>query len=64
MRKNLQFKEILLVGSLLFGLFLGAGNLIFPLEIGYGSGGDILPVSIGFILSAVGLPILGVYRHP
>ncbi|WP_311516427.1 branched-chain amino acid transport system II carrier protein [uncultured Anaerococcus sp.] len=60
MRKNLQFKEILLVGSLLFGLFFGAGNLIFPLELGYGSGGNILPVSIGFILSAVGLPILGV----
>lgn len=63
MRKNLQFKEILLVGSLLFGLFWG-WKFNFPLELGYGSGGNVLPVSIGFILSAVGLPILGLYQHP
>lgn len=60
MKKNLTLSEKLLVGSLLFGLFFGAGNLIFPLELGQRSGSNITPVTIGFLLSAVSLPILAV----
>lgn len=60
MKKNLTLSEKILVGSLLFGLFFGAGNLIFPLELGQRSGSNITPVTIGFLLSAVSLPILAV----
>ena len=60
MKKTLSFKENLLVGSLLFGLFFGAGNLIFPVEIGQGAGSNIYPVILGFLISGVGLPVLGV----
>lgn len=60
MRKKLNLSENLLIGSLLFGLFFGAGNLIFPLELGQRSGANITLVTIGFILSAVSLPILAV----
>lgn len=60
MKKKLSFKEVLLVGSLLFGLYFGAGNLIFPLELGQRSGVNLIPVTIGFLLSGVGLPILGI----
>ena len=60
MRKKLNFKEVLLVGSLLFGLFFGAGNLIFPLELGQRAGVNLTPVTIGFLISAIGLPILGI----
>ena len=60
MRKKLNSKEIILIGSLLFGLFFGAGNLIFPLELGQNSGSNLTPVTLGFLLSGVGLPILGV----
>lgn len=60
MKKKLSFKEVLLVGSLLFGLYFGAGNLIFPLELGQKSGVNLTPVTIGFLLSGVGLPILGI----
>lgn len=60
MKKTLNFKQILLIGSLLFGLFFGAGNLIFPLKMGQDAGYNIGPVTLGFLLSGVGLPILGV----
>lgn len=60
MKKKLTFHENVLVGSLLFGLFLGAGNLIFPVELGQGSGGNVWAVTLGFLISGVGLPVLGV----
>ena len=33
MEKKLQFKDYMYVGSMLFGLFFGAGNLIFPVHM-------------------------------
>lgn len=60
MKKKLDFKEILLIGSLLFGLYFGAGNLIFPLELGQKSGYNLTPVTIGFLISGVGLPVIGI----
>ena len=34
MKKNLTFKETIFVASMLFGMFFGAGNLIFPVSMG------------------------------
>lgn len=60
MKKKLSFNQTLLVGSLLFGLYFGAGNLIFPIELGQNSGNNLYKVVLGFIISGVGLPLLGV----
>lgn len=60
MNKKLDFKSNLLIGSLLFGLFFGAGNLIFPVQMGQLAGANTLPATIGFLLTGVGLPVLGV----
>lgn len=60
MKKKLNFSQTLLVGSLLFGLYFGAGNLIFPIELGQNSGYNLYKVVLGFIISGVGLPLLGV----
>ena len=60
MKKKLNFNQTLLVGSLLFGLYFGAGNLIFPIELGQNSGFNLYKVVLGFIISGVGLPLLGV----
>lgn len=60
MKEKLNFKSTLLVGSLLFGLFFGAGNLIFPVQLGQLAGANTLPATIGFLITGVGLPILGV----
>src|SRR5699024_57249 len=60
MNEKLDFKSNLLVGSLLFGLFFGAGNLIFPVQMGQLAGANTLPATIGFLITGVGLPVLGV----
>lgn len=50
----------LLVGLMTFGLFFGAGNLIFPVELGRLAGGATATTCAGFLLTAVGIPVLGV----
>lgn len=60
MDKKLDKKSSLLIGSLLFGLFFGAGNLIFPVQMGQLAGANTLPATVGFLITGVGLPILGV----
>ncbi len=45
---------------MLFGMFFGAGNLIFPVFLGQASGKNVIPALIGFLISGVGLPLLGV----
>ena len=34
MEKKISFKQYLVLASMLFGLFFGAGNLIFPIHMG------------------------------
>ena len=60
MKEQLGFKSNLLLGSLLFGLFFGAGNLIFPVHMGQSAGNNTLLATIGFLATGVGLPLLGV----
>ena len=60
MKKNLRFTEILAVGSMLFGLFFGAGNLIFPAFMGQNAGRNIWAACIGFLVTGVGIPLLSV----
>ena len=47
MRERLDFKSNILIGALLFGLF-GAGNLIFPVQMGQLAGNNTLEATIGF----------------
>lgn len=56
----LSKKEIVLISLMLFSMFFGAGNLIFPPFLGQSAGDQVGLSLAGFILSAVGLPILGV----
>lgn len=60
MKEKLRFQENLLIGSLLFGLFFGAGNLIFPVHMGQQAGRATLIATIGFLITGVGLPMLGI----
>ena len=60
MKKHLTFKQKILVAGTLFGMFFGAGNLIFPVHLGQLAGRNVLPAMIGFIITAVGIPIMGV----
>ncbi len=58
--KNLSRKEIIILASTLFGMFFGAGNLIFPVHLGQLAGRNVVLAIIGFVVTAVSIPILGV----
>ena len=45
---------------MLFGMFFGAGNLIFSASMGQLAGRSIWQASAGFLITGVGLPLLGV----
>ena len=56
-------KEVWIAGFALFSLFFGAGNLILPPNLGANSGLDWWIVAIGFVLTAVTIPILAIFAH-
>lgn len=60
MDHKLTFKEYVFLSSMLFGLFFGAGNLIFPALMGQQAGAASWPAIVGFCLTGVGLPLLGI----
>ena len=51
---------ILPTGLMLFALFFGAGNLIFPPLLGAASGRSFIPVMAGFIATGVLMPLITV----
>lgn len=57
---SLRGKETLTIGLMLFALFFGAGNLIFPPFLGQEAGANFWPAMLGFVVTGVGLPILTV----
>ena len=58
--QKLSIQNLLLVGFTLFSMFFGAGNLIFPPDLAARAGAQVIPAMAGFLISAVGLPVLGV----
>ena len=58
--QTLRRRDQLLVGFTLFSMFFGAGNLIFPPQLGAQAGMDTWFAMAGLAVSAVFLPILGV----
>ena len=57
---KLSKSNMLLVSFMLFSLFFGAGNLIFPPFLGQNAANATIPAVLGFLLTAVILPVLGV----
>lgn len=57
---NKKTQDILVVGFALFAMFFGAGNLIFPPTLGQQAGADVLSSITGFLLTGVGLPLIGI----
>ena len=48
------------IGLMLFALFFGAGNLIFPASMGQNAGVNVWYALIGFCITGVGMPLLSV----
>ncbi|MET2899175.1 branched-chain amino acid transport system II carrier protein [Vibrio rotiferianus] len=58
MKQTLKLTDIIAVGFMLFAFFLGAGNIIFPPLAGQLAGDHLMPAMFGFLLTAVGLPLI------
>lgn len=59
-KPRLRGRDLGFVGIMLFGMFFGAGNLIFPIFMGQQAGLHVGMAVLGFLLTGVGLPLLGV----
>lgn len=59
-RKYLTKKETMDVAIMLFGMFFGAGNLIFPVFLGQEAGKNTLTSILGFLVTGVGIPLLAI----
>ena len=46
------------IGLMLFALFFGAGNLIFPVSMGQAAGENVWWAVLGFCLTGVGMPLI------
>lgn len=58
--KTLTTRETITIGLMLFALFFGAGNMIFPPALGQAAGDQVWIAMFGFLVTGVGLPLLGV----
>lgn len=57
---KLSVQKRILIGLTLFSMFFGAGNLIFPPFLGSLAGTSTWTAMIGFAITAIGFPVLGV----
>nr|WP_309101550.1 branched-chain amino acid transport system II carrier protein [Fredinandcohnia onubensis] len=53
--------DTLFIGFMLFSMFFGAGNLIFPPFLGAGAGTNFWTGMLGFIVTGVGLPVVVIF---
>jgi len=60
MQNKLPFSRYFIIGVMLFALFFGAGNLIFPAGLGQVAGTNIWMAIGGFLITGIGLPFLGI----
>ena len=58
MTHQLKSRDIIALGFMTFALFVGAGNIIFPPMVGLQAGEHVWTAAFGFLITAVGLPVL------
>lgn len=58
--RHLSKSDIISIGFMMFSIFFGAGNLIFPPSLGQVAGTNLWPAMAGFLTTGVGLPLLGI----
>ena len=58
--ETLKKKDLVMIGVMIFSLFFGAGNLIFPPIIGKQAGTNMIVTMLFFSITAIIFPILGI----
>jgi branched-chain amino acid:cation transporter, LIVCS family len=57
----MKLSQIISIGIALFAMFFGAGNVVFPLDLGRVMGDQVIYALAGLFLSGVLMPIIGVF---
>lgn len=57
---SLSIRDMIIIGFMLFALFFGAGNLVFPPMLGQSAGTNVWLANLGFLITGVGLPLITV----
>lgn len=60
MKEKMSLAQIVSLSLMLFALFFGAGNMIFPPALGQASGEQVWPALAGFIFTDAGISVLGI----
>lgn len=60
MNQSLKFYQTIVLAFVIFAIFFGAGNIIFPPIVGFQAGDNAIISTIGFLLTAVGLPTISI----
>lgn len=60
MKEKLSTTQILYASCMLFSIFFGAGNMIFPPSLGQQAGTQATQALLGFIVTDAGLAVLGI----
>ncbi|WAA13105.1 branched-chain amino acid transport system II carrier protein [Fervidibacillus halotolerans] len=58
--RNVTMTSYVFIGIMLFALFFGAGNLIFPATLGQHAGMNVGIALLGFLITGIGLPFVGI----
>ncbi|PIQ43905.1 MAG: hypothetical protein COV52_02975 [Gammaproteobacteria bacterium CG11_big_fil_rev_8_21_14_0_20_46_22] len=61
MKTSARTRLALTTGLALFAMFFGAGNMIFPLQLGMQAGSHVVTAIIAFVITGVGFPFLGLF---
>jgi len=56
---SLRSRQVITTGLAMFSMFFGAGNIVFPLIVGQATGNMVWVAILGFLMTAVGVPFLG-----
>ena len=60
MQDKMSLKQLAAVSLMLFAMFFGAGNMIFPPVLGAMAGENLIPAMLGFVAGDAGLAVLAV----
>ncbi len=60
MEEKIPFSKVLVIGFMLFAMFLGAGNVIFAPMVGQQAGTNVWIAMGGFLITGVGLVLLAI----
>lgn len=60
MNQTLKLSQTIILAFVIFAILFGAGNIIFPPIVGFQAGDNAIISTVGFLVTAVGLPTIAI----